>query len=184
MKGVKEVREENKKEKLTREKIINDIKTIYFTSLKIGLLLFSITIIFASIFTLLNMETIQFLIVFTALSLLCFGMYFYHLALLKSQNFEIKSDYVKDKYDKRVNVYAIKKYGYMYERTCRLTFAKLGKYYLLHNNAKYYKWTKWGWETKQVFDSSEIGDEFYLVVTNKNRILQIYNKKLFELIDE
>ena len=49
----------------------------------------------------------------------------------------------------------------------------------------YYKWSKnFEMSRESVYNSSNIGDEFYLVTTKKEKILMVYNCKMFELKSE
>lgn len=189
---MKSLHEEDKKEKLSREKIINDIKSIYFQYAKGGIAFIFITIIFVGIYILfeismydkITMKSVQIFLILLSIVLSSFGIYLYHLNMLKKGHFIIEADYVTDKIHKNTYSNILFHFKSILEQTYKITFAKNKHYTLLANNMEYYKWTNWGMKPKEVFRSTEIGDEFYLVVTKKNRILQIYNKKLFELIDE
>ena len=189
-KGVKHMREENKKEKLTREKIISDIKNYYFLYAKGSIAFVIITIVFIGVFVLLDvssqgrvsMKTFWLFLVLLSVVVSSFGIYLYHINILKKGSFRIETDYVADK--TKTNTYSniFVRFRSIFEQTYKIIFTN-GKKYTLTDNIEYYKWTGWGLRQSEVYNSTEIGDEFYIVVTNKNRILQIYNKKLFELKD-
>ena len=63
-----------------------------------------------------------------------------------------------------------------------LNFASYGQYCIL-SGENYSSSELYTMNDKGVFNSSTIGDTFYLIVDTKNRILLAYNTKLFELSD-
>lgn len=185
------MREESKKEKLTREKIVSDIKNYYFqyAILAIG---FSVMIIvfvgFLAVLDLsteqkISMQTIWIFFVFLSMIVPSLGIYFYYLNLAKKGDFQIETDCVTNKL--KTNTYSniVVYFRSIFEKTHKLVF-KSGRRYTLPDNIEYYKWTGWGMKHLQVYNSTEIGDEFYVVVTKKNKVLQIYNKKFFELTEK
>jgi hypothetical protein len=65
-------------------------------------------------------------------------------------------------------------------RPCTLQFKQFGNFVFCdvtfyHSSKQFKMWYD------ELFRSSKIGDEFYLVVDNKHNILIVYNKKFFEL---
>ena len=65
-------------------------------------------------------------------------------------------------------------------RPCSLEFSKYGKFDIFdgtnyHSSKKYKMWYD------EVFRSSKIDDEFYLVMDDRKNILIVYNTKFFEL---
>ena len=62
-------------------------------------------------------------------------------------------------------------------------FAVQGKIQIIHTKT-YYPWSKdYNMLGHSLINSSNIGEDFYLVLVNK-KIVSVYNKKMFELSDE
>lgn len=184
------MREESKKEMLTREKIVSDVKNVYFEYVKCSIPLIFISFIFLLIVFLnivssgeITKDDVFRICLSISIPLPLLVSYLYNSNLLKKGNFRIEIDRVRKKgkwgktSDSRHN------YDPVFNRTYLIYFVKYGRHNLIQNKSEYYKWLNWGLRSQQLYNSTEIGDEFYLVVTKKNRILQIYNKKYFELED-
>ena len=69
-----------------------------------------------------------------------------------------------------------------FSRPYTLNFASYGQYCIL-NGENYSSSELYTMNDKGVFNYSTVGDIFYLILDNKNRILLVYNTKLFELSD-
>lgn len=69
-----------------------------------------------------------------------------------------------------------------FSRPYTLNFASYGQY-CIPNEENYSSSELYTTTGDGVFYSSTIGDTFYLIIDNKNRILLAYNTKLFELSD-
>lgn len=93
--------------------------------------------------------------------------------------FKIVSAKVSGMYE---DVYAIGRSGVLEERDYYLIFSVYGKFKLMRQD---YTHTSQPMADMDVYYSTSVGDEFYLVVTNKgNRIAKVFPKKYFELSDE
>ena len=89
---------------------------------------------------------------------------------------------VKDRLvNKESKFYERTKYG-PYGEFLYLHFEKYGRYTICKEN---YLWSElyWHYNEDDMYNSSEIGDEFYLVLSKpcKGLVLYVYNTKLFEL---
>ena len=63
-----------------------------------------------------------------------------------------------------------------------LIFARYGKYYIPKDN---YTWSnEFHMDVKGVYNYSNIGDEYYLILSKDKKILLAYNMKLFELKED
>ena len=63
-----------------------------------------------------------------------------------------------------------------------LNFSKSGEYYLYQD--EYYTYLDSRMNYKSVYKTAVDGDEFYVVITNKKKILTVFNCKLFELSEK
>ena len=65
-------------------------------------------------------------------------------------------------------------------RPCTLEFSKFGKF-CIYDGTNYHSSKQFKMWYDELFRSSKIGDEFYLVIDDKKKILIVYNTKFFEL---
>ena len=88
---------------------------------------------------------------------------------------------VKDRLVKKESKYYERRRG-PHGEFLYLYFEKYGKYMICKEN---YLWSElyWHYNEDDMYDSSDIGDEFYLVLSKpcKGSVLYVYNTKLFEL---
>lgn len=75
----------------------------------------------------------------------------------------------------------VKKIPFSYSKSNRLVFEKSGTREI-HPNSSFYEWSLFYPLTgEELFESTSVGDEFYLVSVGKQKNLLIYSKKHFEL---
>lgn len=95
------------------------------------------------------------------------------LKIIKNRNFEIIIDKLIDKNETYYR-------NVLISPTQCLKFNEFGEY-ILPESISYPSAKQFTMATEELFRSSKIGDEFYLVVDDKNNILIVYNAKFFEL---
>lgn len=191
------MKEENKKEILTKERIkidiknkcIDDIKAVVRTSLLLFVFLVIPPIILYKVFTPYDIPTsiatlMTIVSVVVLLLTICFLVTPLKLFLDVNKGFQITTD--KLSHSSEMSMSDIMIFSnwwliYSLSKPYRLNFNSYGKY--LIPKGKNYKWSNlYCMDDKGVYNYSVIGDEFYLAVID-NKIALAYNKKLFELQD-
>ncbi|MBR3968570.1 MAG: hypothetical protein IKJ93_03165 [Clostridia bacterium] len=192
------MREENNKEKLTKERIktdiknkcIDDIKAVLRTSLILLLFLVLPPIILYKVFTPFNIPTAIstmitiYSIVIVFLTVCCLYKPFKLLFGLYKKGFQIATDKLSHSTEMTLSdilIFSNWWLIYSLSKPYRLSFNSYNKY--LIPKGKNYRWSDmYCMDDKGVYNYSTIGDEFYLAVID-NKIAFAYNKKLFELMD-
>ena len=172
------------KEIITTENIINDYKKIFLATIKKLIILLSFILPLSILFVYLSViSTKELKITFTItgfvfLSVLCviFGLLmvkYKNFKFITKQNFKIEVGTLAEKNELSLG------------RPCLpsevkvLTFGKYSEFVL--PKGVYYSFSKqFAMREDEIFRSSKIGDEFYLVIDKNNKILMAYNKKFFE----
>lgn len=191
--------EENKKEILTRDIIKKDAKSILvyniFRNTLIYFLLMILPLPFYGVYMISDVSRQKINIIFSLIEIaillpyvLVIIRYVKSLSLLKKDNFNIVIDKV---YDKKVNRWwayggeapttkPFLSYG-VFKTGLILCFEKHKKYDISLGN--HYNFSKMNQMIHlQQLWSTELCDEFYLLIID-NKIIEIYNTKLFELKD-
>ena len=177
-----------KKEILTRENIISDIKSILIKEIialitLLPLMIFAYLLFFFGPY--LHTKVKDFMLIFwiifcTFLTLI----YFYALArtvvpLCKIKNFTISSDFVTNKLEKRRS----HPRSLIIPRPYTLVFSQKSKYRIPDINN--YKWSNmFEMPDKNVFHCTDLNDNFYLINVGKRKNIVAYNTKLFELLSK
>ena len=192
------MREENKKEILTRERIKIDIKNKCIDDIKVVLRTFLILlsflvmppIILYKIFTPFDIPTsistmiTIYSIIIVFLTLCCLYKPFKLLFDLNKKGFQIATDKLSHSAEMTLSdilIFSNWWLIYSLSKPYRLNFNSYGKY--LVPKGKNYKWSNlYCMDDKGVYNYSVVGDEFYLAVID-NKITLAYNKKHFELQD-
>ena len=172
-----------KKEILTRENIISDLKSTLTKEIKtsistLPLMIFAYLLCF--VFDDLHEKDFMliFWIIFCAFLTL---IYIYQLIraivpLFKIINFTISSDFVTKKLVKRGNVV----HSLVIPRPYTLVFSRGSKYRIPDMNN--YKWSNmFEMQDKNVFHYTDLNDDFYLISVDKRKNIVAYNKKMFEM---
>ena len=172
-----------KKEILTRENIISDLKSTLTKEIKtsistLPLMIFAYLLYF--VFDDLHEKDFMliFWIIFCAFLTL---IYIYELIrtilpLCEIKNFTISSDFVTNKLEKRRS----HPRSLIIPRPYTLVFSQKSKYRIPDINN--YKWSNmFDMPDKNVFHCADLNDDFYLISVGKRRNIVAYNKKMFEM---
>ena len=190
------MKEENKKEILSKERIkidiknkcIDDIKAVVRTSLILLVFLVMPPIILYKVFTPYDIpSSISTPITIISIVVLLLTVFFLIKPLklffdVNKKDFQITTD--KLSHSSEMSMSDIMIFSnwwliYSLSKPYRLNFNSYGKY--LVPKGKNYRWSNlYCMDDKGVYNYSVVGDEFYLAVID-NQILLAYNKKLFEL---
>ena len=172
------------KEIITNENIITDYKKIFLATIKKLIILLAFMLPLSILFVYLSViSTKELKITFTItgfvfLLVLCtiFGFLMVKYKNYKSitkQNFKIEIGTLAEKNELSLGR------PYLPSEVNVLTFSKYSDFVL--PKSVYYSFSKqFTMREDEVFRSSKIGDEFYLVIDKNNKILMAYNKKFFE----
>ena len=174
-----------KKEKLTRENIISDLKSVLIKEIitsitTLPLLIFAYLLF---LFDLLSPTKVKgviliFCILFCAILTL---IYIYGLTraivpLCKMKSFTISSDVVTNKLEKRGS----RPGSLIMPRPYTLVLSSGSKYRIPAVNN--YKWSDiYEMPDKDVFFYTDLMDDFYLISVGKRKNIVVYNKKMFEM---
>jgi hypothetical protein len=173
-----------KKEILTKENIINDLKLILIKEI-IKLITLLPLLIFVYLLFLFGPHSpakgfmLLFCIMFCAFFTL---IYIYALVrtvvpLFTIKNFTISSDFVTNKLQKRRS----HPRSFIIPRPYTLVFSRGSKYRIPDINN--YKWSNmFEMPDKNVFHCTDLNDDFYLISVGKRKNIVAYNKKVFEYI--
>ena len=173
------------KEILTRENIIKDLKCRLFKEmieLVIAIPLIPLTGYFVVnvISPIMDVNQNFKHIIFLICCLLLYTMFIYYVAntfisWIFINKFKVVNDFVIKKLSKRGGLYA-------FNRPYTLCFASNKKYEI--HSGKHYKWSNlFKMSDKEVYDSSNIDDDFYLINIGRQKNIVAYNKKMFEYKD-
>lgn len=173
-----------KKEILTKENIIIDLKLILIKEIKTAFTILPL-IIFAYLLFLfgphLHTKTKGFILIFwTIFCAFLTLIYIYDLIcaivpLCKIKNFTISCDFVTKKLHKR----RYKPRTLIIPRPYTLVFSRGSKYQIPDTNN--YKWSNiFEMPDKNVFHCTDLNDDFYLINVGKRKNIVAYNKKMFE----
>ena len=178
------------REILTRDNIKKDLRAFYIPSIAV-LSVETIVILPISVFAFIKLVINKdfsltfFLILLSVVfhsSILAFVIYMLQkIKKINNNKFSIKIEklhYCKKEY--------LRSYHISYD-FCKFWLDVLcfntGKYTI--GNSSYYEWSKINrMSTKGLINSSKIGDEFYIICDEKEKIRMVYNCKLFELKGE
>ena len=182
---------DKKKEILSQANIKNDLKEHFLREIP-GIILSPFLIVFGFylfkfIFcTLLKFNEKSLIIFSTIYFLFCSIIFFYNiytvissLFLISKNKYEITVDWTTDKLPYRHSIYigSIDS-GYLF-RPYTLVFAKSGKYRISPNEN--YKWSDlFAMRDKNVYESTSLGDEFYVVSVGERKNIIGYNKKDYD----
>jgi len=97
---------------------------------------------------------------------------------ISQRSFIIKTDILVHKLDEVKSPPGVTRS--VHSRPCTLEFHKFGKFYI-YDGTNYHSSKQFKMWYDELFRSSKIGDEFYLVIDDKKNILIVYNTKFFEL---
>lgn len=176
------------KETLTLDKIIYDYKKEFFSSIKIVLIMPFIFILLIAfliyLFSCLENKNLVLEILMisppTFFLFLCLAVLwdsYKDYKVVKKQLFKIVIDKLIGSDEKKTYIGSpfIASFSHPYI----LVFASYGEYCIPPKNHR--SSNLYNMNDKAVFNYSDIGDTFYLVITKKGKILLAYNTKLFEL---
>lgn len=177
------------KEIITTENIIIDCKKEIFKTCKSAVFLTPLALLLSIclIPTLISLDNLEikiiillilpFPLLFLAASIHTLPIEYKKYKSITQQKFEVKTDKLVHKINEVRSPFgeALNKH----ERPCTLQFSQYGDFNIFdgtfYPSSKHYKM-----HYDELFRSSKIGDEFYLVIDNKNKILMAYNTKFFE----
>ncbi len=171
------------KEILTKENIINDLKSILIKEI-IKLISLLPPFIFIYLLFLYNPLSLAkgFIMFFGIIYYgFCTLIYIYAIVrtvvpLFKIKNFTISSDFVTNKSEKRRS----HPRSFIIPRPYTLVFSRGSKYRIPDINN--YKWSNmFEMPDKNVFHCTDLNDDFYLISVGKRRNIVAYNKKMFEM---
>ena len=171
-----------KKDILTKERIKQDYQKQFFGSIKVVIVMPIILILLIALivflFSLLEFKTLFLVMEILVLFPAVFGCYlcistlieaYKDLNIFKKDSFRIEADTLIGIEEKFL------RHPYILE------FKSFGKYCVPKEN---YSASKiYDMSDKGVFNYSNVGDTFYLILDAKDRILSVYNTKMFELAD-
>ncbi|MBR7143197.1 MAG: hypothetical protein IKD06_06660 [Clostridia bacterium] len=172
-----------KKEILTRKNIVSDLKLILIKEI-IKLITLLPLLIFVYLLFLFGPHSPAkgFMLIFCMIFCVFYTLiYIYALVrtvvpLFKIKNFTISSDLVTNKLEKRRS----HPRSLIIPRPYTLVFSRGGKYRIPAINN--YKWSNmFEMPDKNVFHSTDLNDDFYLISVGKRRNIVAYNKKMFEM---
>ncbi|MBR6502175.1 MAG: hypothetical protein IKT42_01920 [Clostridia bacterium] len=183
------MRDENQKESITVDMIEKDIKTLCKYSIIYDLVILGI-------FMFLLLPIFQFIVISVVITtlivlLFLFGLFVYgcdmlfHLKLfvnMKKKNYNIETDTVVDKKNTAGEYYYPfkPKVNALFFDTPNIFYFSKYKKHRIPKGKSYSFSQSYCMNSDGIYRSTNIGDEFYLIVLNK-KILQIYNKKFFDI---
>ncbi|MBR6503322.1 MAG: hypothetical protein IKT42_07790 [Clostridia bacterium] len=189
------MKKKSEKEKLTLKNIEYDIRTLTMRDLKcvvIALLFGILTVwligildsevdgdISSSVMGIVILSTSFAVYAFTLIKVIirCINQ----LVCIKNKTYIITTDVVVDLKSGTGQIVSSSAWGQLLYKPFRVYFSQNKRVYKIPDDENY----KWSENNKMfecsVFNSSNIGDEFYLVIIKNKRIICAYNKKLFEL---
>ena len=173
-----------KKEILTKENIISDLKLILIkeittsiTTLPLMIFAYLLFLFGPHLHTKVKGFMLIFWIIFCAFLTLIyiFDIVRTVVPLCKIKNFTISSDFVTNKLNKRRG----RPRTLIIPRPYTLVFSRGSKYRIPDTNN--YKWSNlFKMPDKNVFHCTDLNDDFYLISVGKRRNIVAYNKKMFE----
>lgn len=172
-----------KKEILTRENIISDLKSTLTKEIKTSISTLPLMILaYLLCFVFDDLHEKDFMLIFWIIFCAFLTLiYIYQLIraivpLFKIINFTISSDLVTNKLEKRRS----HPRSLIIPRPYTLVFSRGSKYRIPDMNN--YKWSNmFEMPDKNVFHCTDINDDFYLISVGKRRNIVVYNKKMFEM---
>lgn len=161
-----------------RAHIFHDILTTFSVQL-IWILPYSLVCLLSTLYDKRSTITLSaFMILLISLSILYSFLQLRRYWLIRNNKFNIVKDTVVNYEKKHLYGRANTFRSVIYD----IHFQSYGKHTV--NPGKYYSvWENLKMDWDGIFDSTFIGDEFYLVIV-KNKIVYVYNTKLFELQEE
>lgn len=173
-----------KREILTKENIISDLKLILIkeittsiTTLPLMIFAYLLFLFGPHLHTKIKDFILIFWMIFCAFLTL---IYIYDLVrailpLYKIKKYTISSDFVTKKLSKR----RYRPHTFIIPRPYTLVFSRGSKYRIPYTNN--YKWSNmFEMQDKNVFYCTDLNDDFYLINVGKRRNIVAYNKKMFE----
>lgn len=180
--------EHKRTERLTKSAIECDIKSLYTYNIKSSILAvlfmyFGLVVLwFACDLSKKSNWDLVIIVSFTIYTILTLCLTAYLIYLIK-QYFQkdMKYTIVTDTFIKTGRKHGIC-YG-IFGMPC-MCFSKYGKF-ILHFYRDYYKWSDLysGMDDDRIINCSTPGDKFYLIINKNEKILSVYNTKLFELVN-
>lgn len=183
------------KEILTKEKIKKELRACLLCDIKEFLLfeLISLPALILITYLFFNIKhSVPNFIIFFPLTYVFLVLFFctitliklYHyLKAVKNKNFEIEIDLclqTKEIHD-RWGLYALKNHIWVYKRRNYRIFFKNHGEYAIRSGKNYLCSDMYEMDEKSVYNYTNEGDKFYLILLKKKVILLVYNTKLFEL---
>lgn len=175
------------KAKLTKENIETDIQKHFKSSYKDFLhrsLICFVLLIVILVLLLLSGSSLGILIeiktFIASVAVICY-------TIIVGKNLKQFSDALKNEHQIKTDILVSSEYSdrvrttlmYAHDHYYILQFSEHGKYIVPQEN---YTWhNDWKMSCRGVYNTSVKDDEFYLVLSNKGKILYAYNKKFFEL---
>ena len=182
-----------KKDILTIQKIKSDYRKLFYSSIKTVILMPIILVLLITLiiylFSCLENKNLFLLLEILIISPPIFMSYICLATIfetykdyntIKKDLFKIVTDTLISSEEKAT--YIGSAFAASFSRPYTLNFASYGQYCIL-NGENYSSSELYTMNDKGVFNYSTVGDIFYLILDNKNRILLVYNTKLFELSD-
>ena len=179
------VGDDMKKEILTKENIINDLKLILIKEIikLISLLPLLICAYLIFIFGPHSPTKVKGFMLILCIIFCVFLTLIYIYALVRTvvplfliKNFTISSDFVTNKLEKRRS----RPRSLIIPRPYTLVFSRGSKYRIPDINN--YKWSNmFEMQDKNVFHCTDLNDDFYLISVDKRKNIVAYNKKMFEM---
>ena len=185
-----------KKELLTKDKIIFDLESItkadfkscfraipFFIFLYIGFLpLYCLLLLLLFKESLSFLDVFFFTFIFWGINFIIFIIelieFISRKKAIKTENFEIITDWLTEK-----RIYPKRTFYYHHTGTPKepsLQFARSGKF--LFSDTIYYSWSSlFPFDCKDLFRTSEINQDFYVIRFKNKKPFLIYNKKYFEM---
>lgn len=182
-----------KKDILTIQKIKSDYRKLFYSSIKTVILMPIILVLLITLIIYL-FSCLQNKNLFLLLEILIISPPIFMCYICLATIFETYKDYNTIKKDlfkivtdtlissEEKATYIGSAFAASFSRPYTLNFASYGQYCIL-NGENYSSSELYTMNDKGVFNYSTVGDIFYLILDNKNRILLVYNTKLFELSD-
>ena len=193
------MREENKKEILTREIIKSEIKNISKDTMLSTIPLFVLSVFLLGLLILLNKSKIgsslgiMFFVFFGLVFIFAICTIIYQLLYSISAYNAAKNDAINIVVDKLLNKNDIPLYYKPYaliKTTFNISLLTFGRKVMCFGLNKIYNvpiGKNYAWSEKNSMDykgvcrSSQVGDEFYLAVVENKKVILAYNTKFFEL---
>lgn len=185
-----------KKELLTKDKIIFDLESItkadfkscfelipFFIFLYIGFLpIYCLLLLLLFKESLSLLDILFFTFIFWGINFIIFIkdliIFISRKKAIKTENFEIITDWLTEK-----RIYPKRTFYYHHTGTPKepsLQFARSGKF--LFSDTIYYSWSSlFPFDCKDLFRTSEINQDFYVIRFKNKKPFLIYNKKYFEM---